>query len=82
MVREEAELARRTVAMAKAGDAKRELIKALSSDEGLKLQKHGRNGKTTVRSLYSTEHNFMTLTWGRAVFNLKDLQEVRVPRGM
>lgn len=77
IVREEAELARRSVAAARSDEAKRHVIATLSSDQGLKLLKHGRNGKTTTKMLYSTEDSFQTLTWGKTVYDLRNMQEVR-----
>lgn len=69
-------MARQRTAAAIAEQAKRYVMEALGSKQGIVLQKHGRNGKTTSKSLYSTEESFQTLTWGKTVYDLRNMEEV------
>ncbi|CAM9244215.1 unnamed protein product [Pylaiella littoralis] len=74
---EKAELARRQAAAARTQKAKDHLMSKLLSDEGLRLQKHGRNGKSVFRTLKSSDSECATLTWGRTLHDLRLMQEVR-----
>lgn len=60
--------------------AKDYLMSRLLSDEGLRLLKHGRNGKSTNRTLKSPDPDCITLTWGKTLHDLRTMQEVRASR--
>lgn len=53
------------------------LTSRLLSDEGLRVQKHGRNGKSAYRTLECPDDTCNTLTWGKKVHDLRSMQEVR-----
>lgn len=74
----QAEMATRQAATARTEKARLYVTARLSSDEGLRLQKHGRNGKTTSRTLRSPDPDFQTLTWGKTLHDLRSMQEVRL----
>jgi len=58
-------------------EAKDSLMSRLLSEEGLRLQKHGRNHKSVHRILKSTDPECATLTWGKTLHELRLMQEVR-----
>lgn len=69
-------MARREAEAAAAEEAKRHVIGALISTGGLRLQKHGRNGRTTTKYLRSSDETFQTFSWGKTVYDLTNMQEV------
>eukprot|EP00903_Cladosiphon_okamuranus_P020065 g18431.t1 len=77
ITQEEAELARRQAMTTRMDKAKDYLSSRLQSEEGLRLLKHGRNGKSTNRTLKSPDPDCMTLTWGKTLHDLRTMQEVR-----
>lgn len=45
--------------------------------KGLRLLKHGRNGKSNYRKLISPDGDCRTISWGKESHDLKTMQEVR-----
>ncbi|CAN0230757.1 unnamed protein product [Ectocarpus fasciculatus] len=58
-------------------NAKEYLTGRLLSDEGVRLLKHGRNGKSMHRTLRCPDQECGTLTWGKTLHDLRLMQEVR-----
>ncbi|CAB1118232.1 unnamed protein product [Ectocarpus sp. CCAP 1310/34] len=72
-----AELARRQATAVRMETARKYLTARLLSDEGVRLLKHGRNGKSMHRTLRCPDQECGTLTWGKTLHDLRLMQEVR-----
>ena len=72
----QAEIARRQAATARMEKARDHVTTLLTSEQGLRLQKHGRNGKSMNRTLTSPNRECQTLTWGKTLHDLGSMQEV------
>ncbi|CAN0129365.1 unnamed protein product, partial [Laminaria digitata] len=75
VAQEEAEIARRQAATARMEKARDHVATLLTSEQGLRLQKHGRNGKSMNRTLTSPNRECQTLTWGKTLHDLGSMQE-------
>ncbi|CBN77043.1 hypothetical protein Esi_0026_0095 [Ectocarpus siliculosus] len=75
IAQEEAELARRQATAVRMENARAYLTARLLSDEGVRLLKHGRNGKSMHRTLRCPDQECGTLTWGKTLHDLRLMQE-------